>query len=112
MTIRSEYIAPPLRSLPQDFSEVVFDATALPTTLIIRNFRRGDRFTPLGMKGHKKVKDLFIEKKVPRSVRETLPLLSADREILWITGYGRSEIGKIHPQTSSILRFTALLFTC
>lgn len=112
MTIRSEYIAPPLRSLPQDFAEAVFDATALPTTLVIRNFRRGDRFTPLGMKGHKKVKDLFIEKKVPRSVRETLPLLSADREILWITGYGRSEIGKIHPQTSSILRLTALPLTC
>ena len=108
MTIHSEYMAAPLRNLPKDFSQAVFDAAALPATLFVRNFRRGDRFRPLGMTGHKKVKDLFIEKKVPLSVRETLPLLSTDKEIIWIPGYGRSESSRIHAQTSSIVWLRAL----
>jgi tRNA(Ile)-lysidine synthase len=112
MTIRSEYIAPPLQSLPEDFTQAVFDAAALPTPLFVRNFRRGDRFRPLGMTGHRKVKDLFIEKKVPLLIRATLPLLSAGEEIIWIPGFGRAEIGKIHPQTASIIRLTAVCYVC
>jgi tRNA(Ile)-lysidine synthase len=64
------------------------------------------------MTGHRKVKDLFIEKKVPLLIRATLPLLSAGEEIIWIPGYGRAEIGKIHPQTASIIRLTAVCYVC
>jgi len=103
VTILSERLAPPTR-LPDSFAEALFDAALLPATLTLRNFRRGDRFRPLGMAGHKKVKELFIEKKIPLSVRAVLPLLSADGEILWIPGYGRSDVAKIGRQTSDILR--------
>ena len=112
MTIRSERLVPPLLRLPADLMEAVFDAAALPAPLVVRNFRKGDRFRPLGMRGRKKVKDLFIEKKVPLSVRAVLPLLTIRKEILWIPGYGRSEVGKIHTQTSSILRLTAASVNC
>jgi tRNA(Ile)-lysidine synthase len=112
MTIRSERFAPPLARLPDKLMEAVFDAAVLAEPLMVRNFRRGDRFIPLGMAGHKKVKDLFIEKKVPLSVRAVLPLLSIGDEILWIPGYGRSEIGKVHSQTSSILRLIAVSVKC
>ena len=108
MTIRSEPMAPPLLSLPQDLMQAVFDAAALPASVIVRNFRHGDRFKPLGMTGHKKVKDLFIEKKVPLSMRAVWPLLSTGEEILWIPGYGRSEVGRICAETSAILRLTAV----
>jgi tRNA(Ile)-lysidine synthase len=57
------------------------------------------------MSGHKKVKELFIENKVPLSVRRKLPLLALGDEILWIAGYGRSEIGRVSPQTTWILQF-------
>lgn len=109
MVIRSAWVSPPLRAWPGELTEAVFDAAALfPAKPVVRNFRPGDRFRPLGMDGHKKVKQLFIDKKVPLSVRATLPLLSVGREILWIPGYGRSESGKIGPQTKEILRFTAV----
>ena len=78
--------------------EAVFDASCLTGHLTVRNFRRGDRFQPLGMAGHKKIKDLFIEKKVPLSIRARCPLLAMGEEILWIPGLwqkrGRSSIGK------------------
>jgi tRNA(Ile)-lysidine synthase len=89
---------------PEDELEAVFDSNALTQTLTVRNFRHGDRFQPLGMRGHKKIKELFIEKKVPLAVRSTLPLLLAGEEVLWIPGYGRSEIVKVTPETKEILR--------
>ena len=110
MIIRSEQLSAPLASLPHDPLEAVFDSAALPATLTVRNFRHGDRFRPLGMTGRKKVKDLFIEKKVPLSVRATLPLVSSGQEILWVPGYARSEIATIHSQTSAILRLRAVPF--
>ena len=102
-TIESRQLLPPFPKLPDNFMEALFDLVYLPTPLTVRNFRHGDRFQPLGMTGHKKVKELFIEKKVPLSLRATLPLLSTGDEVLWIPGYGRSEVGKITPETKAIL---------
>jgi tRNA(Ile)-lysidine synthase len=106
--IHSKRIGQPASELPRTDMEAVFDAAFLPETLIVRNFRRGDRFRPLGMDGHKKVKDLFIEKKVPISARSKWPLLSMGEEILWIPGHGRSELGKIGPQTRQVWHFRAV----
>ena len=89
---------------PRDNCEAIFDVAVLPEKLTVRNFRRGDRFHPLGMKGHKKLKDLFIEKKAPLEVRSTLPLFLAGEEILWIPRYGRSEVAKVGPETREVLR--------
>ena len=98
--------APP--SIPTSLMEGLFDAALLSENLTVRNFCAGDRFQPLGMRGHKKVKDLFIEKKVPLSVRSILPLFSMGDEILWIPAYARSETAKIGPQTREFLYVKAV----
>jgi tRNA(Ile)-lysidine synthase len=54
--------------------------------LTIRNFRPGDRFVPFGMKGRKKIKDFFIERKISDSERRNVPLLTQGSEILWVCG--------------------------
>jgi tRNA(Ile)-lysidine synthase len=108
VTVHSERMAAPLVNLPDSLSEAVFDTALLPRTLTMRNFRRGDRFQPLGMAGHKKVKDFFVEKKIPLSVRATLPLLLAGDKILWIPGHGRSEAARIGPETEEILRLRVI----
>ncbi|HEX9446060.1 MAG TPA: tRNA lysidine(34) synthetase TilS [Candidatus Binatia bacterium] len=105
MRLSSERGAPSGTRPAHDF-EALFDAGALPETLVARNFRPGDRFQPLGMQGRRKLKDLFIEKKVPRGARAALPLLVAGENILWIPGCGRSRIGKIGPQTREVLKVT------
>ena len=84
--------------------EVVFDLDALPSNLTVRNFRPGDRFMPLGMAGHKKVKDLLIDGKVPLSIRATLPLLTTDQEVLWIPGYARSQVARVTEQSRALIR--------
>lgn len=102
--IQSSLAPCPPRPWPESPMEALFDPAFLPKTLIVRNFRPGDRFRPLGMEGHKKIKELFIEKKVPLAVRATQPLLLADGEILWIAGYGRSEIARVRAGTRRVLR--------
>ena len=108
LMIQTREISLPLPSLPDNLTEAVFDVTSLGADLTMRNFRHGDRFQPLGMAGHKKVKELFIEKKVPLSVRATLPLLVLGDEVIWIPGYGRSELGKVTPATKAILHLKAV----
>jgi tRNA(Ile)-lysidine synthase len=108
VTIQTRKMLRPFPRLPDHFAEAFFDMACLPTDLTIRNFRRGDRFQPLGMTGHKKLKELFIENKIPLSVRANLPLLVLDDEVLWVPGYGRSETGKVRAETRAILQFKAV----
>ncbi|HTN73322.1 MAG TPA: tRNA lysidine(34) synthetase TilS [Methylomirabilota bacterium] len=108
VTIRSKRVPRLSFERPDNLLQAAFDIAALPEMLTVRNFRDGDRFCPLGMTGHKKVKELFIEKKVPLSIRSTLPLLSMGEEILWIPGYGRSEFGKVGPETQEVLYLKAV----
>jgi tRNA(Ile)-lysidine synthase len=108
LTIQSRELSSPLPRLPDSFTEAVFDVASLSAGLTLRNFRHGDRFQPLGTAGHKKVKELFIEKKAPLSVRATLPLLVLGDEVIWIPGYGRSDVGKVTAATKAILHLKAV----
>ena len=95
------------RELPEDPFEAVFDLSGLGRPegrLRLRNPRPGDRFRPLGMAGRKKLKDLFIDRKVPRSRRRTAPLLVVGDEIAWIPGCARSGLARVGPGTREVWR--------
>lgn len=62
------------------------DAAALPFPWEVRYFRHGDRFRPLGMQGQKKVKDLFIDRKIPAPERGRIPLFLSDGAVFWVGG--------------------------
>ena len=106
--IDSEIIAAAPGKLPDNFMEAVFDADLLKGNLLLRNFRNGDLFQPLGMRGHKKIKDLFIANRLPLRTRAALPLLVMDNEILWIPGYGRSDFARIGSATKISLHLKAI----
>jgi tRNA(Ile)-lysidine synthase len=74
--------------------------------LLFRNRRRGDRIRPLGMPGRKLVSDLFIDKKVPRAIRDEVPLLVSGNEIQWVPGCARSGSALIRNATTRVLRVT------
>ena len=95
------------RERPEGDLEAAFDLSRLTRDgepLRLRNFRPGDRFRPLGMSGHKKLKDLFIDRKVPRSRRRTLPLLLAGEEIVWVPGCARGDFATLEPDTRTVWR--------
>lgn len=70
---------------------------------ILRARKEGDRFTPLGMKGSKKVKDFFIDQKVPRRLRENIPIVVCGNDILWVAFYRQSHICRINEKTKRVL---------
>jgi len=55
--------------------------------LYVRSSRIGDRISPFGLTGSKKLQDVFVDGKVPREVRNAIPLLECGREIIWVPGY-------------------------
>ena len=52
----------------------------------IRNRRPGDRIHPLGADGSRRLKEVLIDRRVPRHVRERLPLLCVGERIAWAPG--------------------------
>ena len=95
---------------PAALTEALFDSCCLTGPLLVRNFRQGDRFKPLGVPGHKKLKDLFIENKIPLSIRATLPLLVMGQEILWIPGYGRSQTALVSDKTDRVVHIKSFVY--
>ncbi|MCD6506246.1 tRNA lysidine(34) synthetase TilS [Candidatus Poribacteria bacterium] len=88
----------------------VLDLDKLSPPLIVRNRRPGDRFIPLGMKGNKKVKDLFIDEKVPPELRDKVPILLSEGEIVWVAGYRIDERFKTGDETKrfAVIRVSRL----
>ena len=79
-----------------------YDRVLFP--LRIRAVRPGDRIQPLGMRGTKKVKSVFIDKKVPRGKRSEIPLLVDRDSVLWIPGICMSERVKITDMTEKVVK--------
>lgn len=79
-----------------------FDIDKLLFPITIRNFKEGDKFIPLGMNGHKKLKDYFIDNKIPLEIRRVLPLVLFKDEIVWIGGSAISDIIKVTKLTKNI----------
>ena len=81
-----------------------FDADKLEYPLAVRNFHKGDRFVPFGMRGHKKIKDFFIDLKIPSEIRASTPILISQDIPVWVCGYRIDERFKVTPDTKKILK--------
>jgi tRNA(Ile)-lysidine synthase len=69
-------------------SAAVLDPDGGAGGLFIRNRRPGDRFRPFGMAGSRKLQDYLVDRKVPRSERDRLPLVVDGRDrIVWVVGH-------------------------
>ncbi len=58
------------------------------------------------MKGSKKLKDIFIDMKIPQEKRNKIPLIQFDDDISWIIGVKMSDKFKITKETKKILRIS------
>lgn len=67
--------------------DFVCDSHHVELPLVVRTRKNGDRMRLRGMNGSKKVKDIFIDQKIPARLRQTWPLVTDSRgEILWLIG--------------------------
>ena len=85
-------------------NKVYLDYDKTGSEIKIRLFRPGDRFSPLGMKGTKKLKSFFIDEKVPRNQRKSIPLLTTrNDDIIWVYEKRIGEYYKITDKSTNIL---------
>jgi tRNA(Ile)-lysidine synthase len=76
-------------------------------SLSVRTFEAGDRFMPLGMSQTKKLKDFFIERKIPKEERRQVPLLLSNHDIIWIVGYRIDDRYKVTRDSHRVLKVVA-----
>ncbi len=97
------------KGLEEEREDVVYlDPEAVKFPIKVRSFKPGDRFVPLGMKSRKKVKDFFIDQKIPAFMRMRVPIFLSAGEIIWIGGMRIDERAKIEGKRGKALRLTLL----
>jgi len=88
--------------------EVVLDLDTIELPLRVRARKQADEFFPFGLGGRKKLHDFFIDEKVPRDERDSVPLIvSADDKIVWVVGYRIDDRFKVTSSTKRFLRLVA-----
>ncbi|MEA2012840.1 MAG: tRNA lysidine(34) synthetase TilS [Verrucomicrobiota bacterium] len=78
------------------------DTAWIPETLTVRTRKNGDKMTCFG-NITKKIKNIFIEKKIPITKRDSVPLILDDKNILWLTGIQRSNNAIVTKKTTEFL---------
>ncbi len=79
---------------------------ALRFPLMVRPWRAGDRFYPLGMGKSQKVKEFFINQKIDVLTKHEIPLICNGTSIVWIAGYRLDERYRFHENCKTVYRLT------
>lgn len=89
------------------------DYEKISQPLSLRCRKDGDRFQPYGMQGRKKIKDFFIDLKLPMDTRNRIPLLVDKKgNILWVIGLRIGEQVKITSKTQKVLVVSMVNMGC
>ncbi len=95
-----------LRRVPSVLSaqrKAYLDLDRIAFPLVVRSVSAGDRIQPLGMKGTRKLKSVFIDEKIPREQRRTIPVLADGISVLWVPGVRLSERVRVGKGTKRVL---------
>ncbi len=84
-------------------NEAFFDVRDIKNTLTIRSRKPGDRIALPGMEGTKKLQDIFVDDKIPRLERDSIPIVLSGNEIIWIIGNRQSRNALVKADTHKIV---------
>ena len=90
-------------SLKSDRYLACFDSESIEFPITVRNFNKGDSFMPYGMNEFKKLKNYFIDEKIPRFLRYQIPIFVCRGEIMWIGGMRVDERFKVRDKRKKAL---------
>jgi len=105
-------VAQPVTERPSELGDVagthiIVDADAAGPTLCVRNWQPGDCMQPLGMVGHKKLQDVFVDEKIPQQQRNHIPLVvDSQGRIIWVVGLRMGEQFRVAEDTTKLLKLS------
>ncbi len=86
---------------------VCMDWSKIETPLVVRSRQPGDRIDPMGLSGHKKIQDIFVDAKVNRTARNQVPLIEDQQGIIWVVGHCQSERTRVTTASKQVLTIRA-----
>lgn len=87
--------------------DALLSPDALGERLTVRAWRHGDRMRPAGLDGTKSLQDVFTDQKVPRELREQLPVVEAEDGIAWVAGVAVGDQFRAAPDETPIVVLAA-----
>ncbi len=103
IVIEADYVSPRELEFERNGRVAHLDADKIPGELTVRSRKPGDSFKPFGMTGEKKLQDFFVDEKVPRRERNSVPIVGVGNKIVWVAGFRIDERYRVTEDTKRVL---------
>ncbi len=98
-------------TIDADRNTACLDYEKLEFPLVLRPWKKGDFFMPLGMKGKKKVSDFMIDEKIPLNLKNQVMVLQSGKNLVWIVGHRIDDRYKVTDKTRWIYKIRNYLLS-